>query len=68
MKFTITNLEEVPDDLAPGTYCCHLVSATWEEWKVRFDPSHPHKTGDCLLQLVKEETAEPAPAAAGTEE
>ena len=54
MDLTVTNLEEVPDDLAPGVYCCRLESMTWQEMKVRFVPGSQHQPGDCLIQLTKE--------------
>ena len=53
MDLTVTNLEEIPDDLAPGVYCCRLESMTWQEMKVRFVPGSRHKPGDCLIQLTK---------------
>lgn len=59
MRFTVTNLEEVPDDLAPGVYCCRVEAATWEEVKVRFVPGSEHRPGDCLFQLAKEDPEVP---------
>lgn len=53
MKFTVANTEEIPEDLAPGVYCCRIESATWEEIKVRFVPGSRHHAGDCLIQLTK---------------
>ena len=55
MDLTVTNLEEIPGDLAPGVYCCRLESMTWQEMKVRFVPGSQHQPGDCLIQLTKEE-------------
>ena len=34
---TIINADEIPVDLAPGSYCCRLdESTTWDEFRVRF--------------------------------
>lgn len=52
---TIINMDEIPDDLPPGTYCTRLESITWDEMKVRF-LNQVHVRGDCLVQLVKSET------------
>jgi hypothetical protein len=52
---TIINAEEIPADLAPGTYCCRLdESTTLAEFRIRFVmPSRIHQSGDCLVQIVK---------------
>jgi len=57
----IINADEIPDDLAPGTYCCRVDdSTTWAGFRYRFVvPPRVHVPGDCLVQIVK--------AAPGTE-
>jgi hypothetical protein len=57
VELIVTNLEEIPDDLEPGVYCCRLESMTWQEMKVRFVPGTRHQPGDCLIQLAREEPA-----------
>lgn len=54
----ITNPGDIPDDLAPGTYCCRLdESSTMRELRIRFvTPPRVHASGDCLVQVVKHET------------
>jgi hypothetical protein len=56
---TIINADEIPADLAAGSYCCRLdESSMLTEFRVRFVmPPRPHVPGDCLVQLVKDETA-----------
>ena len=54
----IINPDDIPDDLAPGTYCCRLdESSTMRELRLRFvTPPRAHVPGDCLLQVIKHET------------
>lgn len=54
----LTNPGDIPDDLAPGTYCCRLdESSTMRELRIRFVmPPRTHIPGDCLVQIVKHET------------
>lgn len=54
---TIVNVDEIPGDLAPGTYCCHLDegSALWA-MKVRMvipPQLHDPKAACCLIQITK---------------
>jgi len=58
MGTSVVNANEVPDDLAPGTYCCRLdESSTMRELRLRFvTPPRVHVPGDCLVQVVKHET------------
>lgn len=53
MKFTIQNVEDIPEDLPPGQYCCRIVTVTWAEISVEF-LNREHQYGDCLIQLDKE--------------
>jgi hypothetical protein len=55
MALTMINTAEIPDDLAPGKYCCQLdESTTWAEFRVRFvTPPRVHEPGDCLVQVTK---------------
>lgn len=55
MALTLTNPAEIPDDLAPGSYCCRLdESSTLAEFRVRFVvPPRAHVSGDCLVQITK---------------
>jgi len=55
---TIINLEAIPDDLPPGTYCCRLDESSslvnGAGFRARFIiPPRPHVPGDCLIQIVK---------------
>jgi hypothetical protein len=63
MGVTIINMEDVPGDLTPGTYCCRLdESSHLGDFRARLIiPLRPHVPGDCLIQLVKEPEPEPAP-------
>lgn len=56
MAVTIINPEAIPDDLAPGTYCCRLdESSNFGDFKARIIvPLRPHVPGDCLIQMVKQ--------------
>jgi hypothetical protein len=56
MAVTIINLEAVPEDLAPGSYCCRLdESSHFGDFRARFvTPPRPHVPGDCLIQIVKQ--------------
>jgi hypothetical protein len=55
---TIVNLEEIPDDLAPGEYCCRIdESTTLADWRFRFvAPPRRHVPGSacCLVHITKE--------------
>ena len=57
MAVTIINLEAVPEDLAPGMYCCRIdESSHLGDFRARFiTPPRSHVPGDCLIQLVKQE-------------
>jgi hypothetical protein len=56
MAVTLINPEDIPADLPPGSYCCHLdESTTLADFRVRVVlPPRPHIPGDCLVQIVKE--------------
>jgi|HubBroStandDraft_6_1064221.scaffolds.fasta_scaffold66720_7 hypothetical protein len=56
MAVTIINLEDIPENLAPGSYCCRLdESSTLSDFRARLiTPPRPHEPGDCLIQLVKQ--------------
>ena len=56
MAVTIANPEVIPEDLAPGTYCCRLdeSSRLWDFRARLVTPPRPHVPGDCLIQLVKQ--------------
>jgi len=56
----LINPDDIPDDLAPGTYCCRLdESSTMRELRLRFvTPPRAHVLGDCLLQVIKHETGD----------
>lgn len=60
MAVALVNPQDVPDDLAPGTYCCRLdESSTLERFAARFVvPPQIHEpwSGCCLIQLTKEST------------
>lgn len=60
MAVTIVNPEAIPDDLAPGTYCCRLdESSHLGDFRARvIMPPRPHEPGDCLIQLVKQRLEE----------
>lgn len=53
-KYTIINLEDISDDLPSGTYKTEVVSASWEEIKVRFINEQVRNFTDCLFKLVKD--------------
>lgn len=54
---TLTNSDEIPADLPPGTYCCQLdESSRLGDLCIRFvTPPRRHEPGDCLVQIIKEE-------------
>lgn len=56
MAVTLINPGAIPDDLAPGTYCCRLdESSHLGDFRVRLTiPPRSHEPGDCLIQLVKQ--------------
>jgi hypothetical protein len=59
MSVTLVNPNDVPDDLAPGTYCCRLDESSSligdAGFRARFIvPPRSHEAGDCLIQLTKE--------------
>lgn len=59
MAVTLVNPQDVPDDLAPGMYCCRLDESSsligHAGWRARFvTPPRSHEPGDCLIQLIKE--------------
>lgn len=56
MAVTILNLEDIPEDLTPGSYCCRLdESSTLSDFRARLiTPLRPHEPGDCLIQIVKQ--------------
>lgn len=61
MAVELINKDEIPADLAPGTYCCRLDESSSligpAGFRARFVmPPHPHQLGDCLIQLTKEAT------------
>lgn len=61
MAVTLVNPQDVPGDLAPGTYCCRLDESSSligdAGFRARFvTPPRPHEPGDCLIQLTKEST------------
>lgn len=58
MAVTLINKDEIPPDLAPGTYCCHLdESSHWGDFRARLViPVRAHEPGDCLIQLTKDES------------
>lgn len=53
----LVNADEIPADLAPGTYCCHLdEGSTLGSLCVRFvipPQVHDPKAGCCLIQVTK---------------
>ena len=55
MAITVINPEAIPEDLAPGPYCCRPDrSSTLADFRVRFiTPPRAHVPGDCLIQIVK---------------
>jgi hypothetical protein len=57
MALDLVNPQDIPADLAPGTYCCRLADDfTWGSYRVRFvTPPRSHEPGDCLIQLIKED-------------
>lgn len=60
MSVDIVNRDDIPADLAPGTYCCQLdESSHWGDFRARFvTPPRAHVPGDCLIQLTKHEDGE----------
>jgi hypothetical protein len=55
---TVINQDEIPDDLAPGKYCCRLDESSslisGAGFRVRFVvPPRVHVPGDCLVQIIK---------------
>ena len=61
MAVTIINKDEIPDDIAPGTYCCRLDESgslmNGAGFRARLViPLRVHEPGDCLIQLIKHET------------
>lgn len=61
MAVTIINEDEIPDDLAPGTYCCRLDESSslmnGAGFRARLViPPRVHEPGDCLIQVVKSAT------------
>lgn len=61
MAVTLVNPQDIPDDLAPGTYCCRLDESSSligdAGFRARFiTPPQIHEpwSGCCLIQLTKE--------------
>lgn len=58
MAVTLANPQDIPEDLAPGVYCCRLdESSTLTQFAARFiTPPQQHEPGSvcCLIQLTKE--------------
>jgi len=62
MAVTIINQDDIPAGIAPGTYCCRLDESSslmnGAGFRARLIiPLRVHKPGDCLIQLIKHETA-----------
>lgn len=56
---TLINADEIPADLAPGSYCCRLDESSSligpAGLRARLVmPPRIHQPGDCLIQLIKE--------------
>lgn len=61
MAVTLVNPQDIPEDLAPGVYCCHLDESSSiagpAGFRARFvTPPQQHEPGAvcCLIQLIKE--------------
>ena len=60
---TLINPQDIPADLAPGTYCCRLDESSSligpAGLRARFVvPPRLHEHGDCLIQLTKSSSGE----------
>jgi hypothetical protein len=65
VKWDISNAEQIPKDLKPGTYCTRLISMTWTKAVVEVQmPIREHVSGSmcCLVPLVKNGRKETADA------
>lgn len=56
---TLINADEIPPDLAPGSYCCRLDESSSligpAGLRARLvTPPRVHEFGDCLIQLTKD--------------